>query len=293
MKRDLTGIIFLASFFVCQTAFAGKEGGLNEAMMGENIGGGFGDFHIEAKDTFTAESREVIWFASFKGFIGAPQANLTAEWITPAGEVFKKEKFSTRYGNSRFGWAKLDIHGADKIALELEGEWTIKIYWDDELIDQRHFYMGNRKFAKLAVPEEPVAPAEKARTAEGYIRLAKVYFKKNDFANAVDSLLRAENAEPNSPAAYLVLGSIYNSIGKPDEAILQFSKAQELKADPLAIHRGLATAYAKLELTDDAIKEYEAILKIKPDSKEDVDKLNLLKNKLAKPTDQPFEPHPK
>src|SRR3989338_653575 len=111
MKRYFVWGLFLAHTFACQSVLAGKPEGLNEAMMGENIGGGFGDFHIESKDSFTAESREVIWFASFKGFMGAPQARLRAEWITPAGEGFKNENFSTKYGNSRFGWAKLDIQG--------------------------------------------------------------------------------------------------------------------------------------------------------------------------------------
>ena len=92
--------------------------------------------------------------------------------------------------------------------------------------------------------------------------------------------------EPNSPAAYLVLGSIYNSLGKPDDAILQFSKAQELKADDATVHRGLANAYIKLGLTDDAVKEYESILTMHPDSKEDADKLNLLKAKSPKKTNE-------
>ena len=218
--------------------------------------------------------------------IGAPQAKLTAEWVTPAGEIFKKEKFTTKYGNSRFGWAKLDIKGADKAALQLEGPWVVKVYWDEELIDQRNFYMGERKFTKIDMPEKPVAPIEQAGTAEGYIRLAKVYFKKNEYPDAVDSLLRAESVEPNSPAAYLVLGSIYNSLGKPDDAILQFSKAQELKADEVAIHRGLANAYVKLGLVDDAVKEYESILTIRPDSKEDADKLHLLKANPPKKTNE-------
>lgn len=94
-------------------------------------------------------------------------------------------------------------------------------------------------------------------------------------------------------SAYLILGSLYNSIGKSDDAILQFSKAQSLKADEVAVHRGFGIAYTKLNLTEDAIKEYEAILKIKPDSKEDTDKLNLLKNKLVKPAAQPVAPDPK
>jgi tetratricopeptide (TPR) repeat protein len=260
-----------------QLAFAGKAEVLANATMGENISGGLGDFHIQSRDIFNSESSEAIWFGTFKGFMTAYKANLSAEWMTPAGELFKREKFTTKYGNANFGWAKLDIKGVDKSALELEGEWMIKVYWDEELIDQRNFFIGTRKFAKVALPEESVALTETAGTADGYIRLAKVYFKKNEIDSAINSLLRAENTEPDSPAAYLILGSVYNSIGKPDDAVLQFSKAQQLKADPVAVHRGLGNAYAKLELVDDAIKEYESLLKIKPDSKEDEDRLNLLK----------------
>ncbi len=142
--------VLLFCIFNCQSAWAGKADGLNEAIMGENLTGGFGDFHIDSKDWFTPENREVIWFASFKGF-GAYQANLSAEWITPAGKVFKRERFTTQWGNSRFGWTKLDIRGSDKQALLSEGQWIVKVYWDDELIDRRTFYLGTRKFVRIAV----------------------------------------------------------------------------------------------------------------------------------------------
>lgn len=152
---------FLPSFLallllISSPALAAKKDGLNEAMMGENLSGGFGDFAIQRKNIFTTANNEVLWFASFKGFMGAPNAKLRAEWIAPAGETFKSEDFTTKYGNSRFGWAKLDIKGADKAALGLEGDWTVKIYWDNELIDTQEFHLGERKFKQVSpqvVPE--------------------------------------------------------------------------------------------------------------------------------------------
>lgn len=149
-------ISLLLSLLAASPALAAKKDSMNESMMGENISGGFGDFAIQRKSTFTRQSNEVIWFASFKGFIGAPNAKLNAKWITPAGEIFKDENFTTKYGNARFGWAKLDIRGADEKALELEGEWTVQIYWDEELIDTKKFYLGEKKFIKIQETEQTV-----------------------------------------------------------------------------------------------------------------------------------------
>ncbi len=158
-------IIFLLVIFAPSTVFAAKKDGLNEAMMGENITGGFGDFAIQRRNAFTASSSEVVWFASFKGFIGAPEAKLRAEWVTPAGETFKDERFTTKYGNSRFGWAKLDIKGVDRQALELKGEWTVNVYWDDELINTQKFYMGERKFKQVAEVAEAAESTGAVKTA--------------------------------------------------------------------------------------------------------------------------------
>ncbi len=246
-------------------------------MMGENITFGGGDFHIDAKDRFTENSSEILWFSGFKGWIGAPEAKLKAEWMTPAGEIFKTEKFTTRYGNNRFGWAKLDIRNADKAAVELKGEWKVKIYWDDELIDEKIFYIGERKF---------VEPTQIA-TWDGSIRLAKVHIAKGEWERAAEQVKAAQRLDRAKSEAYLLLGDIYNQQGEPEEAILQFSKAQELKADAMSVHSGLAEAYIKLEMPDDAIRECEAALIIQPASKETLDKLNELKKLKAEAASAP------
>lgn len=272
--------------------WASKKDLLADSMMGEGIGGGFGDFYIDSKDTFSKDSKEVIWFAGFKGFMTAYQANLSAQWITPAGETFKTEKFTTRYGNNRFGWAKLDIKGVDGQALSLEGEWTVKIFWDDELIDTKKFYLGEKKFA-VAPPVEPKASvdvesaAEMAGTVEGHMRLAKVYFSKSNIERAIQELLNAQKLSPEVSDPYLVLGSVFNAVNRPDDAILQFSKAQSLKADPVSVHRGLGVAYVKLNMLDEAIKEYRQILNERPDSKEDADKLKELEEAVLEKAARP------
>ena len=127
------------------TAYAAKKDLKAPSMMGENISGGFGDFHIESKEHFTKKNREIIWFSGFKGFMSAYKANLKADWIAPSGEIFKSEHFTTEPSNCRFGWAKLDIKGKDSEALKLEGRWTVNIYWDDELIDTKKFYIDEKK----------------------------------------------------------------------------------------------------------------------------------------------------
>ena len=143
-------LITLLCCFLSFPAFAGKAGLLASGEIGENLTGGVGDYDIHRTTTFNGHNREVLWFVAFKGFMTAYKANLKAVWIEPSGEIFKTEKFSTVETNSRFGWTKLDISGADKKALDFVGEWTVKIYWDDELIDTDKF--------KITETQEPSQP---------------------------------------------------------------------------------------------------------------------------------------
>ena len=95
-------ILSLISLLFVSQAFAAKKDLKAPSMMGENISGGFGDFHIESKEHFTKKSREIIWFSGFHGFMSAYKANLKADWIAPSGEIFKSEHFTTEPSNCRF-----------------------------------------------------------------------------------------------------------------------------------------------------------------------------------------------
>ncbi len=143
-------VMFLFSW--APSSYAAKKDILDNATIGENISGGFADFYIQSKDTFNSSSREILWFAHFKGFRKAYKANLSARWYAPSGEKFKEEQFSTQETNSRYAWAKLDIRGQDQSALSLPGTWKVDVFWDDELIDSKEFYIGDTPPLKIITP---------------------------------------------------------------------------------------------------------------------------------------------
>lgn len=64
-----------------------------------------------------------------------------------------------------------------------------------------------------------------SETADGHIRLARAYFAKDNIDRAIRELRLAQTIAPDNPEPYLMLGTIYNSVNKPDDAVLQFSKA--------------------------------------------------------------------
>lgn len=277
-SRKISTLIALTLIFSTTVAWASKRDLLLESTIGENIGGGFFTyFNIQPCDIFTNESREVIWFGHFK-LLSANQAKLYAHWITPAGEVFKKSSFTTQVSNCDFGWNKLDIQGVDKKALDLEGEWSVKVFWDEEQIDEKKFYIGERKFTKteiLSVTEDH------SDTASGHILLAKAYFAKNDMERVIRELRLAQEIEPNKPEPYLILGNVYNAQGYPDKALLQFTKAQSLGADAATLHRGLANSYAKMELFEEAIREYGTLKKLSISSKEDEEAIEKIRKAVS------------
>lgn len=150
MKKFLShGILLCAINLVIMSfqpsVFAAKVDGLNEAMMGSVLSTHGNDYDVRRETNFSPEHSQIIWFASFKGYAGAPAANLSAEWVDPAGTVYKKQEFSTIDGNSRFAYTQLNLNYEDKQVLDQKGEWMIRVFWDGEPIDARKFLVGDTK----------------------------------------------------------------------------------------------------------------------------------------------------
>jgi len=101
-----------------------------------------GGLSIHAKDVFTENSSEVMWFGQFRLFSTTIYAKFKIEWYTPDAELFREEAFNPFSWSDNYAWAKLDIQGKDKGALNLQGEWSVKVYFDEELIDERSFWIG-------------------------------------------------------------------------------------------------------------------------------------------------------
>src|SRR3989344_1566506 len=194
---------------------ASKKDALVSSTIGENTRNNFGRMELDQKSTFDNSNNEILWFGEFKLFSASYTAGLKAEWYTPAGELFKAQNFTPFYWNNKFAWAKLDIQGPDKQVLELEGEWTVKVYWDNEFIDQKTFFIGKRGFAK-APAESLNAPAEDdLGTYDGHIELSRAFVKMKNYDKAIAHLKKAQQLNPKSAEAYILLGGVYNAVGQP------------------------------------------------------------------------------
>ncbi len=143
MHRCLTIIATILTVLSSDYSFAAQTKSVNEAMLGTKLTYKFGDFDVQRQSYFSPNDTEIIWFASFRGIVGAPGAKLSIEWIKPDGTVYKKEDFSPDSDDSRFAFTKLDLKDTDKAVLDIKGDWSLKVYWDEDLVDESKFTVGD------------------------------------------------------------------------------------------------------------------------------------------------------
>jgi len=81
---------------------------------------------------------------------------------------------------------------------------------------------------------------------------------------AVNALIQADLAQPNSPAVHVMLGDVYRDRKKYDEAEAEYRKAIELKPRDVPAHFGLAATFYRAFLFDKALPELEYVLQFEP-----------------------------
>jgi len=81
---------------------------------------------------------------------------------------------------------------------------------------------------------------------------------------AVNALIQADLAQPNSPAVHVMLGDVYRDRKKYDEAEAEYLKAIELKPLSVPAHFGLAATFYRAFLYDKALPELETALRLEP-----------------------------
>jgi tetratricopeptide (TPR) repeat protein len=81
---------------------------------------------------------------------------------------------------------------------------------------------------------------------------------------AVNALIQADLAQPNSPAVHVMLGDVYRDRKKYDEAEAEYRKAIELKPRDVPAHFGLAATFYRAFLFDEALPELEYVLQLEP-----------------------------
>jgi len=81
---------------------------------------------------------------------------------------------------------------------------------------------------------------------------------------AVNALVQADLAGPNSPSVHVMLGDVYREGKKFNEAEAEYRKAIELKPLDPSAHFGLAATFYRLFHYDKALPELKAVLQLEP-----------------------------
>jgi hypothetical protein len=90
---------------------------------------------------FQTTDKQVVAFISFKNIYGI--VNLRWDWLDPKGRLhFTKQAATVKSSEGKYfeefsAWHVMTIAG-DK-ASRIPGEWSVKVYMNDELLDQKAF----------------------------------------------------------------------------------------------------------------------------------------------------------
>lgn len=104
--------------------------------------------------------------------------------------------------------------------------------------------------------------------ARCYVRSGEAQVKLKNNAEAEKAFLKAIDIDPNLPEAYTNLASLYNGLGRLDEALKMGAKANELAAaagggDPIAIYNQGVT-YWNAGKAEEAMAEFAKAVKLDP-----------------------------
>ena len=81
---------------------------------------------------------------------------------------------------------------------------------------------------------------------------------------AVNALVQADLAGPNSPTVHVMLGDVYRDGRKFGEAEAEYRKAIELEPKAVSAHLGLASTFYREFLLDKALPELKIVLQLAP-----------------------------
>ena len=91
------------------------------------------------------------------------------------------------------------------------------------------------------------------------------------FKNAIDKLKRAISRQPTEetiPPLYIELGNVYLKLERYKEAEAAFNDALQINPKLVSAHYGMAGAYLKQNLPDEALNELQKVIELAPDSQE-------------------------
>jgi tetratricopeptide (TPR) repeat protein len=100
------------------------------------------------------------------------------------------------------------------------------------------------------VPAEPQRSAPWADWLMGVI-----CFEEGNLPEALDRLLRAEQADPRLPGLHLHIGNAYLRMRQPDDAERAFQKAVDIDGDSAEAHLGLAVVHIRKRRNEEAAEQ--------------------------------------
>jgi adenylate cyclase len=130
------------------------------------------------------------------------------------------------------------------------------------LIGATYFYQGEYD---LALSELQQAIALNPNDASSYLILGWVALFSSRTSDAINALETNMRFDPNtSPTTFYMLGSGYYLKGQYNNAIRTLKKGVIRKSDFVDLHIILAAAYAQMNQQEDAIREAQTVLKLRP-----------------------------
>jgi tetratricopeptide (TPR) repeat protein len=98
--------------------------------------------------------------------------------------------------------------------------------------------------------------------AAAHINLGTLYYNRQDFALAETHYRRALEADPRYALAHFDLGNVLDETGRIEEAIQTYKTALQLAPTYADAHYNLALAYEKVRQPRQALKHWQAYIKL-------------------------------
>jgi tetratricopeptide (TPR) repeat protein len=118
-------------------------------------------------------------------------------------------------------------------------------------------------------PPENILQGEREIVPAGFneplLRLATIYYNKEDYENSLKYFKIVSTIEPNNTNANSAIITLYQELGKTDEAIRSINENIQRFPDNSLFVAQLGDIYMNREDFDKAIEQYEKAIKIKPD----------------------------
>lgn len=147
----------------------------------------------------------------------------------------------------------------NKLETSQEKNYAVACY--NEMADIRILQEKYSEAKKLALKGLEILPDN----ANLHFIAAFACEKDNDSAEAIEEYLKTIELNPTFTTAYINVSALYNTVGKPQEAVDILKKGLEHDATNYKLLNNLGNALQKLEFFEEAIKNYKKAISLNSD----------------------------